>query len=215
MAARTSVLRFAAVITASILFAGLLLLEFSPKLWKRTVKTPVIALQPFGDVPDMYIQAVKEAISLLPGGVAVVLPEKPLPNAAWYEPRKRYRAEKLIEGLPEIRPPHASFIVGITTADISTRKFLVRDWGVFGLADSRVSACVISSFRLKNDNADEDLIADRLKKVALHEIGHLLGLSHCTTSDRCVMRASEGKVAMVDHTEAAFCERCRTMHTPQ
>jgi archaemetzincin len=44
-------------------------------------------------------------------------------------------------------------------------------------------------------------------KVAVHEIGHTLGLPHCPTTG-CLMEDAGGKVATVDG-EFDLCERCR------
>ena len=53
------------------------------------------------------------------------------------------------------------------------------------------------------------LFRERILKEAVHELGHLHGLSHC--DDRsCVMVFSES-VEGVDSKGADFCGRCRAM----
>jgi archaemetzincin len=45
--------------------------------------------------------------------------------------------------------------------------------------------------------------------VAVHEIGHTLGLPHCPTR-ACLMEDAMGKVVTTDR-ERDFCPKCRTL----
>ena len=69
------------------------------------------------------------------------------------------------------------------------------------------STCVISIFRLKK-NVSKAKLLDRLKKVALHEIGHNLGLEHCTNNKQCMMTSASGTVKQVDKEKIWFCKKC-------
>jgi archaemetzincin len=54
---------------------------------------------------------------------------------------------------------------------------------------------------------DPGLLAARLEKEAIHEVGHTLGLVHCTDG-ACVMHAST-YVEEIDLKDAQFCASCR------
>ena len=98
-------------------------------------------------------------------------------------------------------------IIGITAKDISSTKDDIYDWGIIGLAKSPGKACIISTFRIKTPN--KVLFNERFIKVALHELGHTLGLSHCTFSNTCFMEAAAGTIKSVDRESKYLCSNCK------
>jgi len=130
-----------------------------------------------------------------------------LPKAAYYPARKRYRAEKLLVHLNQTMAKDGWRILGLTDVDISTTKGAVADWGVMGLGELPGTATVISSFRCRKRARNQAHAVERLAKVAVHEIGHTLGLEHCPTVG-CLMEDAMGKVVTTDR-ERDFCPRCR------
>jgi len=137
----------------------------------------------------------------------LILPSMELPRDAWYAPRSRYRAEILLEHLARRMPADGFRILGLTRSDISTTKGNVRDWGILGLATIDGSACVISSFRTMKGVQGAQQARVRLGKVAVHEIGHTLGLRHCPHLG-CLMEDAQGTVATTDR-ERELCPECR------
>jgi len=132
-----------------------------------------------------------------------------LPKSAYYPPRKRYRAERLLTYLNERMPKDGWRILGLTDVDISTTKDEFPDWGVMGLGELPGTATVISSFRCRKKARNQAHAIERLAKVAVHEIGHTLGLPHCPTKS-CLMEDAMGKVTTTDR-ERDFCPACRAL----
>jgi archaemetzincin len=168
----------------------------------------VVYLQPLGEqLPDADVAIVVSAITELYQVDVKILPRVPLPRAAWYQPRQRWRAEKLLRFIAPRMPDDGMRILGLTAADISTTKGKVVDWGVLGLGDLEGPAGVISTFRCHKKARDALHARQRLAKVAVHEVGHTLGLPHCPT-DGCLMHDAEGKVVTTDG-EYDLCTSCR------
>jgi archaemetzincin len=169
---------------------------------------PIIYVLPLGaELPAADVEAARAALVAFYAADVRVLPRAPLPAASWTAARRRWRAEKLLVFLREQMPAGGSRILGLTSADISTTKGRFEDWGVLGLGEEPGVATVISSFRCRKRARDAAHARERLAKVAVHEIGHSLGLEHCPTPG-CLMHDAEGKVATVDD-EYDLCSRCR------
>ena len=130
-----------------------------------------------------------------------------LPKAAFYKPRNRYRATVLLESINSYNGYDK--IIGITSKDISTSKNNIYDWGIMGLANSPGRSCIISTYRIKTPN--KVLFNDRFIKVALHELGHTMGLPHCTFSNTCFMEAAEGTIKSVDRETKNLCSNCKKL----
>lgn len=167
-----------------------------------------IAVQPMGAVNGERLAVVKSGLEDAFGLKVEVLEAKPLPKEAWYEPRGRYRADKLLAFLSDKTAEKYQIVVGITAKDISTTKGEHEDWGVFGLGELDGRVCVVSTFRLGAHGADEKKLRDRLRKVAVHEAGHVVSLEHCAKQG-CVMQDAESSIATVDGETGKFCDDCK------
>ena len=81
---------------------------------------------------------------------------------------------------------------------------------VFGEAELNGSVAVVSYHRLQNEMyglpKNRVLLEERLQKEALHELGHVHGLVHCTDL-RCVMHTST-YVEDIDLKTDRFCKEC-------
>ena len=126
---------------------------------------------------------------------------KDLPAEAIDPKRGQARADDLLKHFSQTeRLPEGSLGLILTDYDIfaSTTNFL------FGLAERRLGWAVVSTYRL--GDRSKPVFATRVEKEIVHELGHLLGLAHCTTS-KCVMSFSN-TMAEVDAKTPDLCNRC-------
>lgn len=156
----------------------------------------IIYLLPLGKISENTISTI---YIQLKGYIPYVkrLPSEPLPEFAFYIPRKRYRADKLIQWMSNRAKAHEVY-VGITTTDISATKNNIYDWGVMGLGYRPGKACIASSHRVKSKS--------NFYKIVLHEIGHTVGLDHCPVKS-CFMRDAKGRDPTNEENE--FCNNCK------
>jgi archaemetzincin len=167
---------------------------------------PTVALQPLGTMDSTTVSVSRQGIEDKFNVDVRVLKTAGLPSSAYYEPRRRYRAEKLLAFLDDLGS--TGKVVGLTAKDISTTKGAIEDWGIFGLASICGRSCVISTFRLDRGSIKRALFNQRLVKVVNHELGHTLGLDHCPTAG-CLMEDAGGTIKTVDREDGSFCPDCR------
>jgi archaemetzincin len=122
-----------------------------------------------------------------------------------YDPRRRQHASSAILRWLLAVGPGEGKVLAITDRDL----FIPILTYVFGEAQLGGAAAVVSTARLAED-ADlfgPGVVAERLAKEAVHELGHTFGLRHCTTP-ACVMGRSAG-VRDVDEKDPELCGECR------
>ena len=167
-----------------------------------------MAIAPLGAFSPAFIAEIDAGLRAELGVNVITLSPFALPPAAFYPPRRRYRAERLLNFLrPQMRAP-ATRILGVTEVDISTTAHGVTDWGLLGYGDIAGAACVISTFRCRMHTPSEAQTHFRMVTTCIHEVGHTLGLEHCPDTS-CLMTDARGSVLTVDRTTGHMCDRCR------
>lgn len=170
---------------------------------------PLVVILPLGSVEREYLDEVASAIQARVDVRVRFDPPRALPKSAFYEPRKRYRAEKLIDFVQSDFPQDAWKVVAVTQAEISTTKGAIQDWGIAGLGLIGGQTCVLSTHIYQKHSKTKAALLRRLDDLAVHEFGHTLGLEHCPT-DGCVMRDAKGNaIKSADTSTLRYCDRCR------
>lgn len=127
------------------------------------------------------------------------------PENSFDSPRGQYNSTILLRLLLQ-EGSQATRILGITSVDL----FIPILTFVFGEAQLDGQAAVVSIHRLRPEayglRPDENLVAERLTKESIHELGHTFGLVHCPDPG-CVMHAST-YVEEIDVKTAAYCTSC-------
>ena len=179
-------------------------------LWAGAVEERVVRLVPLGDVEPGLLSAVGEAISARVNAKVEIAPREELPVDALYKPRKRWRAEKLLEFL-ESKSNGAWKVVGVTNQEISTTKGKILDWGIAGLGTIGGTSCVVSAYLYKKHSKTQPVMLRRFADCAVHELGHTLGMPHCE-SKGCVMADAKGNaIKSSDESSGEYCEPCRQL----
>ncbi len=173
----------------------------------RTALHRVVLVPLGGALPALAVREAAQAIRAIYGFAVSLAPGRPLPSWAYYRPRRRYRAGKLLDYLRSLKLPGAFRVVGVTAVDISTTKGRHRDWGIMGLAPRPGRVCVVSLFRCRRGAKSAAQTAHRFAKTVVHELGHTLGLDHCPTRG-CLMEDARGTNRTTDG-EWDLCCRCR------
>jgi archaemetzincin len=159
---------------------------------------PTIVIQPFEDFnknQSYYIyNEIKKIYPYVIINKPITLEDKFLNSS-----KTKYKAYNIITNLQSKAKSNQVFIA-LTSKDIGVEKNGYKDWGVMGLGFRPGRACIVSTYRIRNDRQKE------LLKVVIHEFGHTQGLEHCKTKN-CVMNDAKGKSLINSKTE--FCFNCK------
>lgn len=183
--------------------------DVQSKETRNTVDEPFILIYGYGDFPNSIVSELQGKLSYVFGTVEYK-GQVDFPTEAWYEPRQRYRAPKLLDYQKTLFTCKSSergkseYILGVTSKDISLKYKEHDDWGVMGLSYLKQGVSVISTFRL---GGVHKMNKDSFYKLALHELGHAVGLPHCEKSNICIMRDAKGKDHFPQLTD--FCPSCK------
>jgi archaemetzincin len=170
-------------------------------------EAPQIHLVACGSVPPAALAGLADGLRQELGFKVDPAGEVQVPSAAYAPRRRQYQAEPFLPLIRPYRQQAPDLVLGITGVDLYVPSLNF----VFGLADPRTRCAIISLARLDpqyyGQAADPRRFQERALKEAVHELGHLLGLSHCRRPD-CVMFFSNS-LADTDRKGQSFCPDCR------
>jgi archaemetzincin len=167
--------------------------------------TKIINIQPLGNVKQQYLDTVKHIVEQFYGFKCVIKDKIEFTPDLLGNSKKRYGAKKIIT---KFNNPKNLLI--ITEKDITAPKGNNPEWGVIGLGFRPGTTAIISTNRIQK-NVPYATFIDRLKKVAIHEIGHNLGLDHCTSNSGCIMNDAKGTAKEIDSEKFWICNKCRKL----
>lgn len=194
---------------------SILLISCKPKITEETV----VGIQSYKGFPKVKTDTIANTIANYYHVKTLVLPERELPKNAYTNYKApRYRADSLIKIQNRSFIDTIDFVLGLTDKDICITKYeedgsvkkpvnKYTDFGIMGLAYLPGKSCIVSSYRLKHKN--EKTHFSRLKKVAVHEFGHNLGLPHCLNK-KCVMTDAVESIATIDNANIDLCAVCES-----
>ena len=155
------------------------------------------------EILDSVVTAVKEAFECAAEpGESIPAPEKTY-NAR----RRQFNSTRILKALEVLKPQTYDLLLGVIDQDLYVPELNF----VFGEADILTRIAVIGLPRLRQEfygfEPDPERFHQRAAKEAIHELGHLKGLSHCP-DPKCVMHFSNS-LQDTDIKEAKLCSMCK------
>ena len=174
-----------------------------------------IGILPIGQVDESPLLRIQEGLKrVFPQIKSVVIEKKlPLDELSLDGKRQQYRSHTLLNQVQNFAAENRdlNYVLGVVDVDI----FVPGLNYVFGEAICPGIAALISLHRLEpefySEASNDQLYFNRAIKEALHELGHNLGLRHCSRP-LCVMHFSNS-IFDTDIKQSSFCDRCSSQAT--
>ncbi|HSQ85918.1 MAG TPA: hypothetical protein VLM43_14485 [Desulfobacterales bacterium] len=156
----------------------------------------LILLGPVNETAVSIVAANLQAIMGLNTDIRPVLSK---PDYAYVPGRNQFDAAKIIKTLCSITDG-APLKLGLIESDLCSPILSF----VYGESQLGGKAALVSLHRLFGK--DPEVTYQRIAKISLHEVGHLLGIRHCWKST-CLMKHSGG-LEPLDSLSMYFCSAC-------
>ena len=180
----------------------------------------IIAIQPFDDFNEQSLSLISKEVSNFFHAQTIVL--KPITVSQSFRYKydnyvEEYSADSLIRQLSKLTNDSVVEVIGFTHKNIyvpteyklhlnNKDSSFILPKIIFGLGYVSGNSCIITDSRLIS--TDTALYLNRLRKVILHEMGHNLGLQHCS-NETCIMSESNGNIVSLNKTGGDYCENCK------
>jgi archaemetzincin len=178
----------------------------APKEEPEELEPPEIVLVPLGDPSPELVRLVAGVIRSRFVLRVRVADAMPMPGEAYYAPRKRWRAERLLEAIEAEHTDASVRLIGVTERPISTTKDQHVDWGIAGLGIIRGRSCVVTQHVYKK--LEGEALARAMENNVLHELGHVFGLPHCSDARCAVADANGNAVRAAEKSSGEYCAKC-------
>jgi len=165
-------------------------------------------LLPIGDVDLQLLECVRPALTAAFRAPCRILPPRLDPQFAFHAERGQYHSSELLQAMQHYADETAWRVLGITSMDL----YIPILTFVFGEAQMGGPCSIVSYHRLQQQfygfPPDATVLADRLVKEAVHELGHTFDLTHC--SDYSCAMAPSHAVEWIDLKESTLCSACQS-----
>ena len=170
---------------------------------------PVIAVTEAGEVDGAAAAYAEACLTATFGLETRRIGPFPEPSYAWDAARSQYSSTLILrDALPRM-PDGAVRLLVLTEVDL----FIPMLSFVYGQAQLSGPVAVLSLARLRQEfyglDANPALFLLRVRKEALHEVGHTFGLTHCT-EPLCTMSLSTN-LQQLDFKQGSFCDGCTAL----
>jgi len=173
----------------------------------------LLQILPIGNVNEGRLKELLPALEETFGVRSQVLPVRLDPEFAFHDERQQYHSSEILRRMQGFLTADSWRMLAIADVDL----YIPILTFVFGEAQVGGPCAVVSAHRLHQEfygfPANAELLRQRLKKEAIHELGHTLSLTHCEDY-RCVM-ASSHAVEWIDLKDSSLCVACRTAAMPK
>ncbi len=122
------------------------------------------------------------------------------PQFAFNKDRQQYHSTSIMRRLLSLKDPAVPHIMGVCDVDL----FVPDTSFVYGEADRETHVALVSLYRLKGDT---EVARRRTAVEAVHQAGHLVGLSYCEDA-RCAMYLAT-TITDADRRQLMLCNNCR------
>ncbi len=148
-----------------------------------------------------YESAVEQVDALVEDLPMECRPAEPVSDIKqmYNDKRDQYNTRGYVRHCSRAARTEGHLVLGVTGVDL----FSAGHDFVFGSAQVGGHGGVISIYRL----GEGEELRERMLKEAVHEIGHIVGLTHCDDS-LCVMRFSS-TLAETDNKSTEYCAECQ------
>lgn len=193
-----------------ILLSLIIILSFnSCNIEKYDTGAQSIAILPFEGVESEDIEIIRTTIEKFYGYDVNVLPMSKNPANAYNPSDESYQIKSVFNFIfnKKNEELEVNQIIALINAPI-TKSTSRAVYPILSKSDSRSNISVISIYSLKNRSRYPSQSQDRLKKITAYEIGRLLGLGHCDSQQRCLMRKFKNNLEILDSAEMKLCHEC-------
>jgi len=167
----------------------------------------VLELLPIGNLDAGLLNDLGPALSHCLQVPCSVVSGRMDPAFAFHRERQQYHSSEILLAMQDIVTANTWRVLGIATADL----YIPILTFVFGEAQMGGPCAVVSIHRLRQEfyglPSNSALLHQRLRKEALHEVGHTLDLVHCEDY-QCAMSPSHA-VEWIDLKGDELCPFCR------